>query len=138
MHARHTLSNWLALAVLAASCLTVSGQAGDDKEKVLTQKDQNSTVKIAKGTILAIKLEGLPSAGYTWQVAKTNADVLPFNGKVETEKPKAGLIGAKVMMTLRFTAKAAGMSEVELHYRRPFEKDKQPDKTFKVKVEVQD
>lgn len=138
MHARHTLSNLSALALLAGFCLTVSGQAGADKEKVLTQKEDNTTVKIAKGTILAIKLEGLPSAGYTWQVAKTNADVLPFNGKVDIEKPKVGVIGAKVMMTLRFTAKAAGMSEVELHYRRPFEKDKKPEKTFKVKVEVQD
>jgi inhibitor of cysteine peptidase len=121
-----------------ALCLAVSARAGDDKkETVLTDKDNKSTVKIAKGTTLVIKLEGLPSAGYTWQVAKTNAEVLPYVGKVEIEK-KSDLIGAKVMMVLRFTPKAAGTSELELVYRRPFEKDVPPAKTFKVKVEVTD
>jgi predicted secreted protein len=126
--------------VVLGLCLTVSARAQDKdkKETVITEKQDKSTVKITKGTDLVIKLEGQPSTGFTWLVAKNNAEVLTYSGKPEIEKPKAPVIGGKVKMGFRFATKATGVSEVELNYLRPFEKDKKPDKTFKVKVEVTD
>src|SRR3954453_3624312 len=98
MCSRH-LGHVVVVALTFALALSVSAQPGDGdpKEVVVTEKNNKTTVKVAKGTTLAIKLEALPSAGYTWQSARTDAAVLPFSGKVETEKPKAGAIGAKVL-----------------------------------------
>jgi predicted secreted protein len=56
-------------------------------------------------------------------------------GKPETVPAKKGVIGGKATMIFRFQA-VAGTSDLELHYKRPFEKDKKPAKTFKVTVEV--
>jgi predicted secreted protein len=124
--------------VLVSSLATAPAGDQGQKETMLTEKANNTTVRILKGEKLVIKLEGIPSAGFTWQVAKNNSEVLAFAGKVEIEKAKPGVIGGKAYLILRFTAKATGVSDVELYYRRPFEKDKQPEKIFKVKVEVAD
>jgi inhibitor of cysteine peptidase len=128
------------ILIVFGLCLTISARAQDKdkKETVVTEKEDKSTVKIAKGTDLVIKLEGQPSTGFTWLVAKNNAEVLTYSGKPEIEKPKQPVIGGKVKMGFRFATKAVGVSEVELNYRRPFEKDTPPAKTFKVKIEVTD
>ena len=49
---------------------------------------------------------------------------------------KKGVIGGKAMTTFRFKAEAAGAGVLELHYKSPFEKDKEPAKTFKITVEI--
>jgi predicted secreted protein len=37
----------------------------------------------------------------------------------------------------RFTAEAAGKVDLELIYKRPFEKDKPPARTYKLAVEIE-
>ena len=53
---------------------------------------------------------------------------------VADQKGKAGGGGTQIFT---FTAEAAGEIEVERHYKRPFEKDKEPAKKFKVTLVVE-
>jgi inhibitor of cysteine peptidase len=94
-------------------------------------------VKLAKGATLVVRLEISAGTGFVWVVDKINKDQLKQDGDSKTEKPDKKVIGGKVTQVYRFIAQAAGKSELELHYKRPFEKDKPPSKTFKVKVEIE-
>ena len=127
--------------ILCTSFFLVSltaGQAQDKEAKAqtITEKENGTKVKLAKGETLTIKLEGVPTAGYVWNIAKNNADQLAPQGKPEVTPAKKGVIGGKAITTFRFKADAAGASDLELHYKRPFEKNKEPAKTFKITVEI--
>ena len=129
----------LAVAVL---CLTIPapGQEKDkeDKTQILTEKENGGKIKLAKGELLIIKLEGVPTGGYLWNIAKNKAEQLAPQGKPEITPVKKKTIGGKAVTTYRFKAEAEGISDLELHYKRPFgkEKDKEPAKTFKIIVEI--
>jgi predicted secreted protein len=122
---------------LFAMVLTV--WAGDeDKARVLTDKDNDAKIKVIKGSMLVVKLEATPTAGYTWQIVKNNPEHLTLQGKSQIIPAKKGVVGGKATQVFRFKAEGpAFASELELVYRRPFEKDKPPEKTFKVQVEIE-
>ena len=122
---------WLA----GRSVATTAGDGG--KTVTVTLKENDKKVKLGKGDTLELKLEALPSAGYSWQVAKQNDKQLKLQGKPTYERPEKKVIGAKVKQVFRFKAAAAGASDLELVYRRPFEKDKPPAKTFKLHVTIE-
>jgi inhibitor of cysteine peptidase len=126
-------AGWLGVAALSAS----PAQADGEKTTTITLKEDGTKVKIAKGQILQLKLDALPSAGYTWQVSKQNEEQLKLQGKPVFERPEKKVIGGKVTQVFRFKAEAVGTSDLELHYKRPFEKDKPPAKTFKLNVTVE-
>src|SRR5262249_23580125 len=135
----HGISRFSAVSLLVLGlCLSIASAGDDKKETVVTDKQDKMTVKVSKGTIVAIKLVSKPTTGFSWDVDKNNKDVLMFSGKKEFEKPNPPLPGAPSVQVMRFTAKDKGTSDVELIYHRPFEKDVPPAKTFKVKIEVTD
>ncbi|MBI3408881.1 MAG: protease inhibitor I42 family protein [Planctomycetes bacterium] len=106
----------------------------DDKGK---EKSDGGTMKLAKGAILNVKLQGNPTTGFSWGIDKNDKDVLAPKGKYSYEPTKKGLPGGGGTFSFQFKAEKAGTSELELGYKRPFEKDKAPAKMFKVKVEVE-
>jgi inhibitor of cysteine peptidase len=69
-------------------------------------------------------------------IAKNDTAQLAPQGKPTVVPGKKGVVGGKTTQVFAFKAAAAGTSNLELHYKRPFEKDKEPAKTFKVTVEV--
>jgi inhibitor of cysteine peptidase len=131
----------LACAVALAVPLLASADEKKDEKKdeavVVTDKDNDGKVTVNKGGILLVKLQGQPSTGYTWVVAKNNTDVLAVEGKSTTEKIEGKPpIGGPVLIVHKFEAVGVGESKLELQYKRPFEKDKKPAKTFTVTVTV--
>jgi inhibitor of cysteine peptidase len=128
------------LAMAAAVWLTgtAAGTTADGEKTVtITDKEKDTKVKLAKGDTLELKLEALPSAGYSWLVVKVNEDLLKQQGKATFEKPEKKVIGAKQKQVFRFKAEKAGAGDLVLEYKRPFEKDKPAAKTFKVNVTVE-
>jgi inhibitor of cysteine peptidase len=107
------------------------------KTVTVTEKEKDTTVTLNKGDVLVVKLSIQGGTGYTWVVAKKNAAVLKPMGKPETEKPDKPKPGGSLTMVFRFTAEAKGTSDLEMEYKRPFEKDKAPLKTFKLSVKVE-
>src|SRR5262245_20486769 len=121
--------------VMLAAGLVDTLRAGDDKGTTLTEKDSGKKIEIKKGETLTLKLEMIAGTGFTWIIAKNDKEQL-VPGKSAIIPGKKGVVGAKATQVFPFKAEAAGTSELELHYKRVFEKDKEPAKKFKVTVEI--
>lgn len=130
------LGTTLAVALLAAD--RDPARAGGDKKATitLTEKDNDTKVKAAKGDTLVVKLPMTAGTGFTWVLARYDKEKIETDGKAKTEVPDKDkkVVGGPLTMVYTFTAKAAGTAELELQYKRPFEKDKPAAKTFKVTV----
>jgi len=140
--------------------------AKDDKNAkvvtlTITEKmfnDKAGKQKLTRGEILEIKLEAQPGTGFGWEIAKNDRTLLEPLGKPTLERPakkkddkdkadkdaadKAdkdkGEPGSIELQVFRFRAVAAGTNDLELHYKRPFEKDKAPTKTYKLSIQIVD
>jgi inhibitor of cysteine peptidase len=107
----------------------------DDKGK---EKADGGKVKLPRGEILTVKLAGNPTTGFQWQIEKNDKEALPPQGKHTYQPDKKGkAVGAGGTFIFRFKGEKAGTTDLELVYKRPFEKDKDAAKTFKVQVEIQ-
>src|SRR6266702_3775821 len=125
------------------SILALSTVYGDDKDKkdkptTVTEKDNEGKVTVIKGKELLVSLDIIQGTGYTWEVAKKDDKQLEKVGDPTIEKAQKGVVGGKAQQVFRFKAAEKGDTTLELNYRRPFEKDKDPAKTFKIKVTVKE
>ena len=125
----------LAFSLTLAFLEEIHAMANDAKTVTVTEKDSGSKVKLAKGDTLVVRLDVQGGTGYSWKIAKIDDAFLKSQGKPEVEKPDKPKPGGKATYIYRFTVEKAGASELEMHYARPFEKDKAPAKTFKLSVE---
>jgi predicted secreted protein len=139
-------STWAALALGLAVFAggTASAVGPQDQEKkgkvkvlTLTEKDNDTKVKITKGETLVLKLPMQGGTGFTWVVGKADDEKLKAIGKPTAEKPAKPRPGATVIQVFPFEAVTPGSSRLEMWYKRPFEKDKKPAKTFSVTVEIE-
>jgi inhibitor of cysteine peptidase len=111
-------------------------RAGEEKPLTLTEKDSGSPVKLAKGALLEVKLPTTAGTGYTWQIVKNNPEQLVLQGRSQIIRPDKKIVGGKQTQVFRFKAEWLGSSELEIVYRRPFEKGKAPAKTFSATIIV--
>jgi inhibitor of cysteine peptidase len=123
-------------AVLTALAFAAAGGQPGGKTVTLTDKDADAKVELAKGDKLVVKLAANPTTGFTWVIASKEDDKLKSTGKPTYEAPEQKAVGAGGTQVFTFTAEAAGAAEVEMQYKRTFEKDKEPAKTFKFKVTI--
>lgn len=123
-------------SILIAGFLVLSGgiQAGENKPLTLTEKDSGTTVKLAKGAMLEVKLPSTAGTGFTWQIVKNNPEQLVLQGRSQIIRPDKKIVGGPQKQAFRFKAEWLGSSELEIVYRRPFEKGKAPAKTFTATV----
>src|SRR5213075_211904 len=105
------------------------------KQVTLTDKDNNTKQKLSRGDTLVVHLETQPGTGFSWAVAGKAGERLPLLSGVLLENSDK-LPGGKAVQVFTFRAASIGAGDLELHYRRPFEKDKEPAKTFKVVVTI--
>ena len=129
----------LVLTMLSTAMLDAAS-AGTDGEKTvtLTVKEKATELKLTKGDTFELKLQMQGGTGYTWQIAKDDQKILKSKGEPTTETMGEAKPGGPQLRVFRFQAVAAGTCELELHYRRPFEKDKPPEKTYKLTLQVVD
>jgi inhibitor of cysteine peptidase len=133
---------WLPLLSIAFSFLAGGqysvGRADEKDEKpvTLTDKDNDTTVKLTKGALLDVKLPSTAGTGYTWQIVKNNPEQLVLQGRSQIIRPDKKVVGGKQTQLFRFKAEWIGTSALEIVYLRPFEKGKAPAKTFSVSVVI--
>ncbi|NLE76352.1 MAG: protease inhibitor I42 family protein [Chloroflexi bacterium] len=101
----------------------------------VSEAQSNETVSLRVGSEMEISLAANPGTGYGWEVAEVSLGVLePLGEPVYTAG--AAMPGAPGVTTFRFRAVHQGESALRLVYRRPWEADKAPEKTFAVTVQV--
>ena len=104
----------------------------------VTEKDNNSTVELSKGDVLAVMLEFSPGTGYSWQIVKNDANLLEPQGEpaISAGTEQRNMPGAAEQATFRFRALKSGTTVIALHHKRPWEKEKEPLKVFSITVKI--
>jgi inhibitor of cysteine peptidase len=131
----------LTVVVAAApglSCAAGSGGAsrGADAERVVvTEKENGSAIRMARGAVLTIRLEAVPGAGYDWKLVRSDPSRLRLL-REELEIAPRSMPGSPAHKTFEFLAEGVGPSTVELQYTRPWETQVPPRKTYRLDVEV--
>ena len=132
-------SRWLGV-FLTLAFLGWSGPTWADEAKpvTVTDKDNDGKVSLTKGQELVVRLEIRTGTGFTWEVSPVEGKRLEQLGKPALERGSGGRAGGPAFQVFRFKAVRAGTTTLELNYRRPFEKNAKPARTFKIKVTVKE
>jgi len=129
--------------VLAAIAVAVPMACGPKKVQPLVQippalkiaqTDNGKILDVERGRRIEIALRGNPSTGYQWMLMKKAAGVGQLGQPAF--KPDSKQIGAPGLETLRFRAIRSGRSVIALGWRRPWEKNVPPARTFSVTLIV--
>lgn len=105
---------------------------------VLTEANNGQTIQLKKEGSLSITLVSNPTTGFQWTIDQIDPAQLKQLGEPDyaTDCPN-GLPGCGGRQTFRFTAIAAGQSQLRLIYHRTFEPNTPPAQTFSVTIDIQ-
>ncbi len=123
----------LVLLMLALTLIAAGKQRGIMLR--LTQADSGSTITLHPGDTLEIVLQGNPSTGYTWEVKPGSEALLKQKGEPEFT-PDSKALGSEGRMTFRFDVVAVGKGSLVLLYRRTFEPEARPLRTFGIRIVI--
>lgn len=104
------------------------------------QGPEADTVKarIAVGESYVIKLDCNPTTGYNWELKSINRKIAAPKGDVAFQRNEAppGMVGVPGVCTLEVAGVKPGKTKAVLVYRRPWEKDVAPARTFTAEITV--
>jgi inhibitor of cysteine peptidase len=104
----------------------------------VNDSDNGSQVTLRQGQILAVTLESNPTTGYSWApVEKENSIFELFGDPIYIPaEQEEGAVGSGGWEIYYFRSISAGQETLELIYRRSWETDVEPAKTFSIDVTV--
>lgn len=127
-----TISTAIFLTLVALLLVGCTAAAGPMQ---ISEQDAGKTIEMKTGDILVVSLEGNITTGYNWVPAPQTPELLKQVGETEVT-PTSDLVGAPGQIVLKFEAVAAGQTVLHLDYKRPWETNVRPEKTFEVTVVV--
>lgn len=131
---KHNLFTRMIFILLFGGLAACQPAAGEPLK--MTEKDAGKTITLKTGDILLIELRGNITTGFNWIPAMQ--DPILLNQIDQAEETSDGeLLGAPGLITLRFEAVATGQTVLHLDYKRTWETDITPEKTFEVTVVVE-
>lgn len=101
-----------------------------------TEKENGRRLELHPGDVLALKLESIPGTGFSWHMSKNDARVMKPLDEPEYEPQGKKAMGSVAYQIFRLKALAEGTNILELQYKRVWEKEKEPLKTFRVTVQI--
>jgi len=101
----------------------------------ISAQDAGKTIELKTGDILIVSLEGNMTTGYSWVPAPQDPVLLKQVGDVQVT-PSSDLIGAPGLLATQFQAVATGQTTLRLEYKRPWEENVLPEKTFEVTLVI--
>jgi inhibitor of cysteine peptidase len=106
-------------------------------QRTVTEKDDDKIINLNTGDTLQIKLPGNYTTGYEWEVIKGyDDDVIRQDGKGEYQPEKTDRVGAGGTAIFIFKAVGTGRTDLNLEYRRPWEKNGDVPEDFEITVVV--
>jgi inhibitor of cysteine peptidase len=94
-------------------------------------QSNGSTVTVAVGDTILVKLEAQPGTGFAWHPTAAGSNLLELKSN---QFAAATLPGGKSMQELAFVAKAPGNARVALAYRQGWQAQRAGDRTFSLVV----
>ncbi|PWB76193.1 MAG: hypothetical protein C3F07_03905 [Anaerolineales bacterium] len=125
-----TLTILVLLVGVLAACKTSSANT-----ITLSEQDAGKTVELKTGDTLVVSLEGNPTTGFNWIPAAQDPMLLEQAGDAEFI-PANDQLGSPGKILLKFNATTKGQTNLHLDYKRSFEENVSPEKTFDVTVIV--
>ena len=135
--------SWCAALAVISVFISSCGSAGMNTASVSTgpatvtvsEKDNNTSIELNKGDILAVELAGNPTTGFQWQQVGSDTAILHEQGEPEF-KPDSSNTGSPGRVDLRFEAVGSGQMQLQLAYQRSFEPQTPASQTFTINVTV--
>ena len=115
---------------MALAALTSTG-CEEPAELKLTTKDNDRRIELTPGQAFRIALESNPSTGFQWQIVEFDEVLLQSTAesKYESSDPN-GPPGTAGQQVFRFATRKAGQTTICMVYRRPWEKDQPPVRSY--------
>ncbi len=101
-----------------------------------TDKENGRHLELRQGDTLTLKLESIPGTGYSWQITKNDTNVMKPLDKPEYEPQDKKAMGSVAYQIFRLKAMSEGTDVLELQYKRVWEKEKEPLKTYRITVQI--
>jgi len=113
---------------------TMSAHA-DSTTLVLTESENGKTVQLPLGGQLVVRLPAQLGTGFSWAVVSRKGGALRVT---EQRTESAGQLrpGGSEEQVFVFAPQASGSEDVELAYRRPWEQNQPPARTFRFSATV--
>lgn len=125
-----------ALTILALLVGSLAACQSTGKPVTINEQDAGKTITLQTGDTLVIELAGNISTGYNWVPAAQDPVLLNQSGEPKSA-PESDKLGAPGKIVLQFEAVAQGQTVLRLDYKRPWETDVEPEKSFTVTVVVE-
>jgi inhibitor of cysteine peptidase len=124
----------LLVIILLSAC-----GAGCSRSALTINADQNyngRTINLRVGDGVALSLAEGPTTGYRWEFLTKPEPVCVTVSDAYAANSAKGTVGGGGAHNWSFRAVAKGTATISLVYRRPWEKDAAPAKTFSITVVV--
>ena len=101
----------------------------------IREQDAEKTITLETGDTLFVELGGNITTGFNWFPAPQDPILLNQVGEAEVI-PESDLVGAPGKIVMQFKAVAQGQTVLHFDYKRSWETDEAPEKSFEVTVVV--
>jgi inhibitor of cysteine peptidase len=101
----------------------------------LSEADNRKQFILSKEGEIQIALEAIPSAGYNWTVSNIDTNLIKQIGEMKF-KPESKKLGSPGKQIFHFRSTQTGKIVLRLIYHRPWEREKPPEDTFEVTIQV--
>jgi inhibitor of cysteine peptidase len=135
----HVKVVWFVISLLVV--LVSAGCTGFNPGEVQAgAAEENQQIQLKLSQTLVVRLDANITTGYSWEIVKLDG-MLRSSGEPEYQAPESGSpprVGAGGSQVFRFQATGAGSADLQLAYRRPWEKDTPPARTYHLTVIVKE
>ena len=102
----------------------------------VTDQDNGKDIDLTTGDTLIVKLKSNPSTGYKWTVAGDPSPLRLAKSTYVKNTQSSKAAGAPGVQVLRFNAEGSGVTNLTLVYRRSWEYNVAPAKSFSLRANV--
>jgi inhibitor of cysteine peptidase len=129
---------YLSFAPLVTAWQSASKSPSKQASQTVTigDEDNGKDVDLTSGGTLVVKLKSNRSTGYSWAVAGDPSPLKLEKTSYRRNTASSQAVGAPGVQVFQFTANSAGMAALTLNYRRSWEYNLPPARTFRVRVDV--
>jgi len=123
--------------VVSCNGITIREGVMNDKNVVTIKKqDDGKEIKVKRGDVIQIELEGMGSTGYKWYLDTIDIERVEFMTE-ETKALKEGVMGAPVLDIWRLRALKEGDTDIKMDYYREWEGIERAIDHFLIRLNIQ-
>jgi inhibitor of cysteine peptidase len=121
---------------MTATTILCQDQKGPINKKNRLYTERENTIRVKVNKEFSIILDTNPTTGYQWQLANPLDEKILKLTSSDYKAPKTKRVGAGGKEVWTFKALAAGQTTISFKYVRPWEKDKEPEKSIAFAVNI--